>query len=74
MSTTIYTVDRIEGDTIVLEDGQRTFDLPLEMLPDVKEGERIQIVRLPSIEGDTAEDRLARLRERSPNSQDIVDL
>ena len=74
MSTKTYTVDRIEGDFIVLNDGQKTFDLPLALLPDAKEGERIQIVRLPPNELTTAEDRLERLRQRSSNAQDIIDL
>ena len=74
MSTKTYTVDRIEEDTIVLDDGQRTFDLPIDLLPDVKEGERIQLIRLPPIETTTAEERLERLRKRTPNTQDIIDL
>lgn len=68
-------VDRIEGDTAVLELGGQRVDVPLAQLPaDVKEGDELAfILRGP---GDTkeAEARLARLRARTPQGPGSFDL
>ena len=46
MSQIILVVDRIEGDTAVLELGDQLFDVPLAILPLIKEGDQVQIVRV----------------------------
>ena len=75
MSHTIITVDRIENDIAVLERDKQIFDIPLALLPDVKEGDQLQITVLDNTKTqDEASARLERLKQRSPPPDDIIDL
>ena len=75
MPHTILTVDRIEQDTVVLERDKQMFDVPLALLPNVKEGDQLQIIILDNTKTqDQSEARLERLKQRSPPSNDIIDL
>ena len=75
MSQIILVVDRIEGDTAVLELGDQLFDVPLAILPLIKEGDQVQIVRVDNSNAlQEAQDRLERLRKRDPDPDDIIDL
>ena len=69
----VVTVDRIEGDTAVLEVGGAFVDWPLEALPaGAKEGSRYTLSFTPAAsEMSEAEARLARLKARTPQSGDI---
>lgn len=59
-------VDRIEGEQAVLEVGGRLVDVPLsELPPGVKEGDRLTF-QLAPVDLSAAEDRLARLKARTP--------
>ena len=74
MKTTIVTVDRIESDVAVLEYKNDTYDVPLQILPDVREGDKLEITRLSSNQTlEDAEERLGRLQKKSPTST-IIDL
>ena len=74
MKTTIVTVDRIEKDVAVLEFQNDTYNVPLQILPDVREGDTLEITRISSNKTlKEAEDRLNRLQKKSPKST-IIDL
>ena len=68
-------VDRIEGETVILESGSVLFDVPRSAFPDVEEGD-VLIWKKQETNSTEAEDRLKRLKERSPQpeSGDIFDL
>jgi hypothetical protein len=68
-------VDRIEGDTIVLEsDTSVVFDVPRGAFPEVQEGDILILTKQDSTQSDAA-DRLERLKNRSPQpSGNIIDL
>lgn len=70
------TIDRIEGDTAVLEVGGRLVDWPAEALPPgCEEGSRLRLSFVreePAL--DEASARLARLRAASDDMDDDVDL
>ena len=72
--TTSFIIDRIEADIAIVEHGERTFEIPVALLPEgSKEGDRLQIQRLPSSSDDTNEARLERLKSRD-SGDDIIDL
>ena len=68
-------VDRIEGDTVILESGSILFDVPRSAFPDVEEGD-VLIWKKQEADSTEAEARLERLKERSPQPKggDIFDL
>jgi hypothetical protein len=68
----IAVVDRIEGETVVLEIGDQTLCVDRASLPDAVEGAtyRLSFVLEPASLGE-AEARLARLRARTPSSGNI---
>ena len=68
-------VDRIEGDTIILESGSVLFDVPRSAFPDVEEGD-VLVWKKQEANTTEAEARLERLKERSPQPKggDIFDL
>ena len=73
--TVTVTVDRIEGDTAVLEIAGRTVDWPLGSLPEgAREGGRYQVTFSPtSSDTSDAQARLDRLSAGS-SDDDIIDL
>lgn len=74
-----WIIDRIEGDIAIVEYRGQYFDIPLCLLPDLKEGSTLQI---QLIEKDPkqytileeAEARLNRLKQRSEPPPDVFDL
>jgi hypothetical protein len=68
----IVVVDRIEGETVVLEIGDQTLFVDRASLPDAVEGAtyRLLFELQPASLGE-AEARLARLRARTPPSGNI---
>jgi len=74
-----WIIDRIEGDFAVVEYDGKYFELPLCLLPDLKEGSTIQI---QSVETSSQKDsileeakaRLNRLKQRSAPPPDVFDL
>lgn len=67
-------VDRIEGDTAVIEVGSRTIEVPLAELPaGVKEGDGLAFRIVPA-DTSAAEARLARLRAKSQQGPGSFDL
>jgi hypothetical protein len=75
MKTTIVTVDRIENDIAVLEFENHTYDVPLSILPNINEGDQLEITRVGSLQNERneAEERLNRLKKNSPKGN-IIDL
>lgn len=68
-------VDRIEGDTAVLEIGNTRVDVPLaELPPGVKEGDTLAFTIGPAASTDHAEKRLERLRARTRQGPGSFDL
>lgn len=67
-------VDRIEGDTAVLEIAGRLVDVPVAELPSgLKEGDRLAFTLVPPETSD-AEARLARLRAKTDQGPGSFDL
>jgi len=73
MSSRILIIDRIENDIAVLEFSNQTYQVPIDILPDVKEGDQIEIIKITPLNID-AKARLERLKLRSPKSDDVIDL
>ena len=72
--TTSFIIDRIEADIAIVEQDERTFEIPVALLPEgSKEGDRLQIQRLPPSSDDSNEARLERLKSRD-SGDDIIDL
>jgi hypothetical protein len=74
-----WIIDRIEGDFAIVEYDGQYFELPLCLLPDLKEGSTLQIQSVvTSSKKDTiledAEARLNRLKQRSKPPPDVFDL
>lgn len=78
-----WIIDRIEGDFAIVEYEGQFFELPLCLLPDLKEGSILQIQsKIQSIEKTAQKDtileeaqaRLNRLKQRSEPPPDVFDL
>ncbi|MBM4365511.1 MAG: DUF3006 domain-containing protein [Deltaproteobacteria bacterium] len=71
-------VDRIEGDRAVLVAGDESFSLPVALLPaGTREGDVLALVRDDAATVGRREDaaaRLERLRKRTPQGPDSIDL
>lgn len=74
-----WIVDRIEGDFAVIEYDGQYVDIPLHLLPEIKEGSTLQIQSIEkTAQKDTileeAQARLNRLKQRSEPPPDVFDL
>ena len=74
-----WIIDRIEGDFAIVEYEGQFFELPLCLLPDLKEGSILQIQSIEkTAQKDTileeAQARLNRLKQRSEPPPDVFDL
>ena len=69
------TVDRIEGDTAVVELGGHQVDWPLAALPEgAREGSSWTVDFSDAPTGSAAQNRLARLRAANPDSSNDIEL
>lgn len=72
------TVDRIEGQIIVVECEDSMFELPLSLFPDCQEGDILSISKQSADtkekKSQEAQARLERLEKKSPPSSNIIDL
>ncbi len=74
----LFVVDRIEDKMLVVinQDTQDTFDVPRALAPHLAEGDVFSITKHEPSNQEDAEERLARLKKRSPqpSSGDVIDL